>query len=142
MFKEIDGVTFSVYQRDELEAFIGSEFLDTYHVDEIEREATTYDEFAGTLVWDVTDDILSDICYRWQHLSVLDDVARDYDGYIVSVGCKAERIGDICEADDYMKISGFVPLDRLEGYTSRDAYEIHETTQGTLLEIHATRKSE
>ena len=50
MFKEIDGATFNVYQRDELETFIGNEFLDTYHVDEIEREATTYDEFTGTRI--------------------------------------------------------------------------------------------
>lgn len=142
MFKEINGATFSVYQRDELEAFIGHEFLDAYHVDEIEREATTYDEFAGTRIWDVTDDVLADICYRWQRLNVLDDVARDYDGYIVHEGCAVARFDDVCEADDYMKLSGLVPLDKLEGYTSRDAYEIHEATDETLLEIHATRKSE
>ncbi len=71
-----------------------------------------------------------------------DDVARDYDEYIVHEGCAVARFDDVCEADDYMRLSGLIPLDRLEGYTSRDAYEIHETTDGTLLEIHAAKESE
>lgn len=63
---EGEGASLPVYQRYELEAYLG-EFVDEYDVDAIEHEVTKYDPIRGCLVWTVFGDDLSDVCARHEY---------------------------------------------------------------------------
>ena len=53
-----------IYQRDELEAYIGAERLGDYDLEAIEHEATAYDPATSRTVWTAGPEELTNICQR------------------------------------------------------------------------------